>query len=129
MATLLTSADVKRLKVALERGSSYTLPDSQFGTVSPVGSTGLSLSFANVLSNYTVTPGVAVVLANGTLTITLPNATGSGANLWIKNIGAGTVTIDAGAGKVIDGSQTALLKVQYEAVHLIDCDIGIWYVF
>lgn len=45
-------------------------------------------------------------------------ATGSGRRIYVKNIGAGVVTLDAGVGE-IDDSTTVDIN-QYECLHMID---------
>lgn len=60
-----------------------------------------------------------VYLASGTINITMPTAVGNTARYTIKNVGAGTVTIDTTGGETIDGSLTAPLPVQYTSLDLV----------
>ena len=99
------------------------------GAPGPPGTPSVALPHTTVTGNVTANVAIPMILANGTLTITLPPATGSGSNFWIKNIGTGIVTIDSGAGNNIDGAQTAVLRSQYEAVQLLDRAIHSWEVF
>jgi hypothetical protein len=87
-----------------------------------------SVPHVSVSSNYSASVTKPLILANGTFTVTLPAATGSGSTFWIKNIGTGLVTIDAGSGKKIDGAQTAQLASQYESVQIFDGASNNWYV-
>lgn len=71
-------------------------------------------------SAYTVTGSEGVILADGTFTITLPNANDNeGVRIIIKNIGNGAITIDGESGETIDGSATKSLASQYDFVELI----------
>lgn len=99
------------------------------GAPGPPGVPSVALPHTTITGNYTANAAIPMILANGTLLITLPAATGSGTNFFVKNIGTGIVTIDAGAGKNIDGAQTAVLRSQYEAVQLMDRAVNNWEVF
>jgi hypothetical protein len=68
---------------------------------------------------YTATVVDDIILCNGTFTINLYTAIGYDGNLiTIKNIGTGTVTVDAFGTQTIDGSLTAALPVQYTSLTL-----------
>lgn len=99
------------------------------GAPGPPGVPSFAAPHVAVMVNFTANANTPLILANGTLTITLPAAVNSGATFWIKNIGAGVVTVDAGVGKTIDGAQTAVLKWQYEAIQIFDCGINTWFIF
>lgn len=84
------------------------------------------------VGNYTIISSVSVntaagstaytdyvYLASGTINITMPTAVGNTARYTIKNVGAGTVTIDTTGGETIDGSLTAPLPVQYTSLDLV----------
>ena len=59
-----------------------------------------------ITAAYSVTVNDCVILADGTFTVTLPAADQcKGKRITIKNIGAGTITLDAATGN-IDGSAT-----------------------
>ena len=60
-----------------------------------------------------------VYLASGTINVTMPTAVGNTARYTIKNVGAGTVTIDTTGAETIDGSLTAPLPVQYTSLDLV----------
>lgn len=60
-----------------------------------------------------------VYLASGTINVTMPTAVGNTARYTIKNVGAGTVTIDTTGVETIDGSLTAPLPVQYTSLDLV----------
>lgn len=59
-----------------------------------------------------------VYLMSGTSTLTMPTAPSNKNEYTIKNVGSGTVTVATTASQTIDGSSTALLKVQYTSVTL-----------
>lgn len=69
-----------------------------------------------------------VILASGTFSVTLPKATGSGGLFYVKNIGVGTVTVDAGAGALIDAAQTKALAA-LDSLTIVDGDVTQWYIF
>jgi len=61
-------------------------------------------------STYTLTLRDAIVLANGTFTINLYEANAQiGQVQTIRNIGSGTITVDANGAETIDGSGTYAL--------------------
>ncbi len=64
------------------------------------------LGITNVTQAYTVLDTDDVVRCNGTFTVTLPAATGSGALYIIKNIDTGIITLDGNGTDTIDGSLT-----------------------
>jgi hypothetical protein len=68
-----------------------------------------------------------IVMNKGTAaTVTLLAATGSGRQRIVKNIGAGTVTVDAATnGGTIDGSGTIPL-IQWDSAILIDYGVNLW---
>ena len=117
----------------------YTLPAAD-GTAGQLLSTNGSgtLSWATATSgpsvlsksaNYTVqtTDGAEVlVLCTNTITITLYAASGnSGKVVHVKNNGTGTITIDANASELIDGSLTKTISAQYTNFSLV-CDGTGW---
>jgi hypothetical protein len=57
--------------------------------------------------------------ASNTITITLPTAISNTNSYVIKNVGTGTITINTTSSQTIDGSLTALIKVQYLSLTLI----------
>ena len=54
----------------------------------------------------------------GTITVTLPTASGTsgGEQIDVKNMGTGTITINRGGSDTIDGATSYTMTVQYEAV-------------
>lgn len=78
----------------------------------------------------TVADGTAgidqVYLMSGSVTLTLPTSV-SNKNLYtVKNIGAGTVTINTTGGETIDGDTTVTMPLQYTSVDLISNNSGNW---
>ena len=84
------------------------------------------------VGNYTIISSVSVntaagsaaytdyvYLASGTINVTMPTAVANTARYTIKNVGAGTVTIDTTGGETIDGSLTAPLPVQYTSLDIV----------
>lgn len=80
-----------------------------------------------VTDTYTATNAENVIICNKAtaFTITLPSATGIGQTFYIKNIGAGLVTVDGASSETIDGSLTAEL-LQYDCLEIIDRASGLW---
>lgn len=67
----------------------------------------------------------------GTITINLPavSATSAGDEIRIKNMGSGTITVDANSTEVIDGLETYTMSIQYEAISLISNGSTGWEIF
>jgi hypothetical protein len=65
------------------------------------------------------------VRASGTITLTLPAATGSGIAYAIKNVGSGVVTIEGSSSDTIDTAANATIEAGYDWV-LIDVAAGAW---
>ena len=88
-----------------------------------VGSGGGSTKSINSVSTNTSAGSTASTdyfyFASGTINITLPTAVGNTNNYVIKNVGTGVITIDTTLSQTIDGSLTALIKVQYLSLTLI----------
>jgi len=83
-------------------------------------------SQATKTGTYTVTPTDSIVLANGTFTVYLYAASGDiGRVQTIRNIGSGSVTVQANGAELIDGSNTKALAAG-EAVRLT-CDGTRWW--
>lgn len=82
---------------------------------------------AKVTANYTAANHDDVILANGTLTITLPAAEANTRKiLRIKNIGTTNVTIDPNGSETIDGLTTKVLPIQYQSITIISDGLN-WY--
>lgn len=99
-------------------------------TITATGSgSGITRSIQTVATNTLAanSPSIDYVyLASGNITITLPT-TVANTNLYtIKNIGAGTVTINTTGGELIDGSATCILPLQFTSVDLISNNSGNW---
>ncbi len=76
----------------------------------------IATAIKTVTANYTVASTDSTILASGSITVTLPSASGiSGREYIIKNIGASTVTVASSSG-LIDGSSTFSLGSQYETI-------------
>jgi hypothetical protein len=63
-----------------------------------------------------------IYFASNTITITLPTAISNTNSYVIKNVGTGTITINTTSSQTIDGSLTALIKLQYLSLTLISDD-------
>ncbi|RKZ25658.1 hypothetical protein DRQ26_05560, partial [bacterium] len=73
-----------------------------------------------ITSGYTVTGNEGIILANGTFVISLPTAVGiEGKKVFIKNIGTGTITVQAVSGQTIDGNNTKDLSTQYSLISIV----------
>lgn len=80
-------------------------------------------------ANYTQTRFEDKILADGTLTITLlPASSFPDVIIVVTNVGSGTVTIDADASELINGSTTHNLTTQYESARLFSDGVQ-WYQF
>lgn len=67
-----------------------------------------------------------VYLASGNISITLPTTVGNSNLYTVKNIGAGTITINTTGGETIDGSANLILPLQFTSVDLISNNSGNW---
>lgn len=69
----------------------------------------------------------AILLCDGTLTVTLPTAaTNTGRIYWIRNIGSGTVTVDGNGAEEVEGSATLTLPLETGAT--ITSDGTAWWI-
>lgn len=95
--------------------------------VGQVKARGYSRAITSKTADYTATNLDSVVLANGTLTVTLPSAAtaGAGREYDVKNIGTGTVTVASSSG-TIDGVATKMMSTQYEAMTFISDGTNWW---
>jgi hypothetical protein len=82
-------------------------------------------TITNVSNTYIVDPGDEVIRCDGTFTVTLPPATGSGVAYCIKNIGTGVITIDGNGSETIDGVTTKTL-LSYDRIVVLDAAAGAW---
>jgi hypothetical protein len=87
-------------------------------------------TIAPITSNYTMTTCDGLVLANGTLTVTLPLLTnGLGNRYSVKNIGTGTVTVvpnPSSAGATIDGAASSVISTRYAKVDFFGDGTNWW---
>lgn len=80
-----------------------------------------------VSTSSTVADADDVIVATGTITITLPLASQSvGRTLVIKNAGVGTVTVAAAGADLIDGAATFPMPVAYQSVTVVGASSGQW---
>jgi len=83
--------------------------------------------YTSVTSTYTTTASDRVILASGTFTITLvAAASATYKTLEIKNIGTGTVTVDANGSETIDASASAQTLSAKDAITLYSDGSGWW---
>lgn len=75
--------------------------------------------------DYQVVAGDNYIRCNGTFTVTLPEATGSGLPYIIKNVGTGIVTVVSGGNGRIDGEVIQSLA-QYECLWVVDEAADTW---
>lgn len=105
------------------------------GTSSPVTKLdvngGIALNLVSKTEAYTATTADHTIICgsgNESFTVTLPAATGvTGIIYNIKNIGTGTITIDADGTETIDGELTAILSAKYDCI-TIQCDGSNWHI-
>jgi hypothetical protein len=78
----------------------------------------MGLKVSTVSGSTTLDASHNVVLASGTITINLPDASGIAGRVYtIKNTGSGTVTIDPSGSQTIDGAATLPLpQYQYRMI-------------
>lgn len=86
------------------------------------------ISVQNLTAARTLIDTDNTVICDGTFTVTLPVASGvKGKVYFIKNVGMGTITVDADGSETIDGDTTVVMAVQYESL-LIVCDGSNWHI-
>jgi hypothetical protein len=74
-------------------------------------------NITSVTSDYEIRTGDSLIIATGTVTITLPTAVGFKGQYSIKNIGTGTVTVATRNSETIDADLTEVL-IQHETITL-----------
>lgn len=90
------------------------------------GQAGMVLPVVTKSANYTATASDYAILCSATLTLSLPAAaSNTGRSYAVRNIVAGTVTIDPDAAELIDGAATKLLAAN-EFVTIV-CDGTQWF--
>lgn len=86
------------------------------------GSGGITRS-VSVISTPTTAGATAstdyVYIVSGTTTLTLPTAVGNTNEYTVKRVGTNDVTVATTSGQTIDGSSTAVIKVQYQSLTFI----------
>jgi hypothetical protein len=87
---------------------------------------------ANNILNITEVDNTYIVLitdewirCDGTFTVTLPEATGSGKGYLIMNIGTGVITIDGDGGDTINGLPTQTVYTLL-SLFVLDAEDGNW---
>ena len=134
---VITTPDNAQYTVYLETGAAVDLVTllTIAGTAVAQDDLQTLLDAAEVFDITTVSSGPYAVLAtddeirfNGTFTVTLPAATGSGRPLALKNIGTGTITITPDGTDTIDGFSSVYLY-QRGGYGLIDGATGRWDLF
>jgi hypothetical protein len=84
-------------------------------------------TIAPVTSNYTMTTCDGLVLANGTLTVTLPSLANALGNRYsVKNVGTGTVTVVPVGAATIDGASSYVISTQYTTVDFFGDGTNWW---
>jgi hypothetical protein len=110
--------------------------NSVFATINTTSFTGQANSSAYVISpykvlnaNYSVLASDSVLLANATLTLTLPAAsTVNGASYEVKNINNGAVTIVGSGSDLIDGYANMIISFKNSMLGVLSTGSG-WIVF
>jgi hypothetical protein len=83
------------------------------------------MTITGVTATYQVLATDEYIRANGTFTITLPAATGSGSIYGVKNVGTGTITIEGAGAETIDGAANMTIYAD-SAYGFIDVAAGAW---
>jgi hypothetical protein len=85
---------------------------------------------SNSTVNLTGSEYVVLVCASAAVTVNLPTSPSVGWAVKIKDRGdalTNNITIDAGGGKTIDGSQCAVINTDYGALELVYGDTNEWF--
>lgn len=84
------------------------------------GGSSISSRIHTTAINYTIDTAYDIILCNGTLTVTLPDATtNNGYEVTIKNINTGTVTISPVSSQTIDGDSIRYLTSQWQLLKIV----------
>jgi hypothetical protein len=119
--------------ISLESGTSIDL--SALLLISEIGTSPSALqtlidaeqtaTIVNKTATYIILATDEVIRCNGTFTVTLPEATGSGRAYAVKNTGTGVITIACNGADEMDGETTYTLYTQNTAAFLDAAD-GVW---
>lgn len=108
----------------LYKGNGTASPERLDTTDAPLPIT-LSPSYKS--ATYSVVPGDGIIECDGTFTVTLPIADGWSGLLFIKNVGAGTITIDGDDGAAaIDGAANTTLAAGESVMLSINTALDGW---
>jgi hypothetical protein len=80
------------------------------------------------LSGNTSLTTQSIVLASGTITLTLPSAATGVKPITIKNMGTGTVTVNPTGGQFIDTASTQIINVKFASLTLVPDGTSNWYI-
>jgi len=110
---------------------SATTPDVAIGKIwldtASNGTVVETYNISTVSESATLTNSHTTLICSGTITLTLPAAAGNVGKVYhIHNKFTGTVTIDGNGAETINGSTTAVISVQYNAVTIISDNIEWW---
>lgn len=83
------------------------------------------LTIRNVALTGNITAADEYIRASGTITLTLPAATGSGVQYTVKNVGVGVITLAAAGGQTIDGVASQLIP-SLNRMTVADGAAGAW---
>ena len=108
----------------LYKGNGTASPERLDTTDAPLPIT-LSPSYKS--ATYSVVPGDGIIECDGTFTVTLPIADGWSGLLFVKNVGAGTITIDGDDGAAaIDGAASTTLAAGESVILTINTALDGW---
>jgi hypothetical protein len=125
--------DGKKYKVNLEDGAATTLESLLTIAGSVIAQDAVQtlidannvLTITDVTSTYVVLDSNEWIRCDGTFTVTLPPATGSGQGFLIMNVGAGIITVDADGSETINGELTQTV-IALDSLFVLDAAAGIW---
>lgn len=79
---------------------------------------GFAAGVFTITGDHTVVEANKVLLCDGTLTLTLPNAAQRDSLLIITNVGTGVITIAPATGETIDGDSSLSIEFQWTSIQL-----------
>ena len=83
------------------------------------------LTITNVTTTHIVQSTEEWIRCNGTFTVTLPVASGSGRGIMIMNIGSGIITVDGNGSDTINGELTQTLDT-FISIFVVDAAANKW---